>query len=189
MKLKAIDTALKLFEPEFPYQETLSDYLDMILPEVQQWSEDLEEEEYWLNTPWLEINDNDRYRKIVHVFRPGGVYLRAEEGRVRKGKWEALEPYQKLMLTLSKQQNNKKVEEYYLYNRCFLDGTFFILQLDDEKTYLALGHELQVGRLEWLTFVETLFFRYNNRKDNVVLIAILIVLSWRRFWFFLCGRF
>jgi len=176
MKIKIIDDALQLFEPKLDYRETLQEYLDMVIPEVKRWSEDLGEQDYWVNKPWLEINDQDLYKKVVHIFRPEGIYLRSEHGVVKKGDWEWLDPYEKIMVKLmvKPEEEDEEVEQHFLYNRRFLDDTFFILQLDDEKTYLALGHELKIGRLEWRDYIEKLYFGYKSRRDNVVLIASII---------------
>jgi len=176
MKVKIIDDALQLFEPKLEYRETLSEYLDMVIPEVRQWSEDLREDEFWVNVPWLEVNDNDLYKKVVHIFRPEGVYLRSEHGVVQEGSWQWLDPYEKLLIKLEVQEeeDEEAVERQWLYNRRFLDGTFFILQLDDEETYLALGHELKIGRLEWRQYLEALYFHYKSRRDNVVLVISII---------------
>ena len=68
MEIKAIDSLFRSFSVELPAFQRMDQYLDFILPKVRPWSEDLYEQQYYLNTRWLEIRDDNQFHEaILHM--------------------------------------------------------------------------------------------------------------------------
>ena len=68
-----IDKLSRSFELEMPDGRSMDDYLDEILPLIRSWSEDLYEEEFFLDTRWLEMRDDEHFTEtILHIFRAKG---------------------------------------------------------------------------------------------------------------------
>lgn len=82
MQIKILDNIARVFEVELPRSDSLDTYIDdYILPKVRPFSEDLREEEFFLNTPWLEFQDDENFHEaVLHFFHEGGSYLRCIDG-------------------------------------------------------------------------------------------------------------
>ena len=174
------DQIARTFELEMPYATNQKEYLDAIIPIVRHWSEDLREDDNFIDLPWLEVSDEDDFHKtILHFFNDGGEYLRSTEGNVRGGSWRYLDTSNKLLLEFG-----GKTE---LFELAFLSrGRFFILKKHgnpdkfNQRKYLKMVYE-PVGRnLEWRDAMELLFntFRNNNswfRNLTVIIILVIII--------------
>ncbi len=170
MESKLLDRAGQLFRTEMPTADSLDGYLNEILPKARSWSEDLVEEKFYINRPWLEIRDDDSFHEMVlHFFNDEGEYIRSEDGDLTMGTWR----YQnnKLMIILG--------DEGELFDLAFLDGQFFVLKKNGKNTYFFMVIE-PVGRPlkdRWRDAVEMLFKRSQSNISFYILIAIAVVLA------------
>ena len=167
-----------------PERENLDDYLDMVLPYVRPWSEDLSEQKFYVSNggkPWLEFRDDPGFQEIVvHFFNENGEYLQAVDGNVTRGKWRLLDGTNKLILEQGG-GNNSRSE---LFELAFLSPSFFILMKHggknkkNKRKYFVMGYEAQMKRLEWRDYVELLFNTYRSQNKSFrTLIIMLVILA------------
>jgi hypothetical protein len=180
---KWLEPVLRSLNVELPPRDTFEEYLDLILPEIRQWSEDLEEEHFFSmegGKPWLEVRDEENFHNsIVHFFNPKGEYLRSIDGNVIRGKWRLLEGSNKMLI-----ETQEKASSMEMYELAYLDRYFFILKKHGNqarrRNYFVMGFEPAVQGLEWRDYVEALFNIYRNRKGSyrfvIYIIAIVIVI-------------
>jgi len=65
-----IEKLTREFNVEMPLRANMTEYLNVILPAVRQWSEDLREEQFWLERGWMEIRDKDDFHEaVLHFFK------------------------------------------------------------------------------------------------------------------------
>lgn len=154
-----------------PYSETMDDYLDELLPSMRAIGEDLREDHFYLNRPWLEFRDDEKFHDtILHFFHEGGEYLKSVNGDVSKGGWRYLE------------SSNKMLIEDELYDLGYLDGEFFVLaKHGDQKRlkkrkYFVMVHEPVGKKLEWRDVVEKMYSKYRGSNNIYYLLAFVAVL-------------
>lgn len=187
MELKVLDKIGRTFSVELPYFESLEEGLDLVVPDVQPWGEDLREMEFYVQPggkPWLEIRDDENFHEaVLHFFNTGGEYLQSVDGNVSRGKWRLLDGTNKIII-----EQGNKVE---LFELAFLSAFFFILKKHGnqprkgKKKYLIMGFEPYVTGLEWRDFVEFLFNTYRRQQSTfrtfiilfLILVAIIVLFS------------
>ena len=190
-----LETILRSLNVELPFRDTLDEYLDIVIPEVRKWGEDLAETKYYSHPggkPWLEVRDEDNFHNtIVHFFNDQGEYLRSTDGNVIKGRWRLLEGTNKMIIEAGgggdKGGGGGGVSE--LYELAYLDAHFFILKKHGEqrgrRKYFAMGSESYIRGLEWRDYAEALFNTYRSKHRTyqitmgviVVLVILLLALS------------
>lgn len=180
MENKLLESVSSSFNVEIPQQlQTMDQHLDWILPKVRPWSEDLREEEFFLHTRWMEVNDRDDMQEaVLHIFLPDGQYLYSVDGNITEGHWSILEKTNTFIW-----ERTGLMKE--LYDLAFLSQDFFILkkhgdqQRKNQSKYFVMGREGVVGRLSWRNSMELLFNKYRNSSSfylYVFLIAAVIAL-------------
>ncbi|MBK7335270.1 MAG: hypothetical protein IPJ00_03540 [Saprospirales bacterium] len=179
-----LETILRSLNVELPLRDNLDDYIDIIVPEIRKWGEDLSEMNYYSSKggkPWPEVRDEDNFHNtIVHFFNEGGEYLRSTDGNVIKGQWRLLEGTNKMIIDLGGGLSE-------LYELAYLDSYFFILKKHGDqkraRKYFAMGFEPYIKGLEWRDYVEELFNTYRRKHrtyqliTGAVVILIIIVLA------------
>ena len=192
MENNILETVARSLNVELPYRENLDEYLDMILPVVRRWGEDINEVANYSvkgGKPWLEVRDEENFHNVVvHFFNEGGEYLKSIDGNVMRGKWRILEGTNKIIIELG---GGGKPVQTELYELAYLDQTFFILKKHGNqqrnRKYFAMGFELSVAGLEWRDYVELLFNNYRRRHQSYrltvgfVAVVILIILIYAFF--------
>lgn len=177
---KLLDSLTRSFSLELPVMDTMDEYLDLIIPLVRPWGEDLYEEEYYLDTRWLEIRDNDSFHEsVLHIFRKEDEYLHSIDGNIHKGKWRKLESSNTLII---EQTAGNSVVKSELYDLAFLNPNFFILKKHGDqqrkgfKKYFVLANENYVKGLEWRDVVELLFNRYRSNRQWIIFVVVIVIL-------------
>ncbi len=159
-------------EDNFPEQDSLADYLNMLLPSMRAWGEDLGEMDFYVGRSWLEVRDHDNFHDtILHVFNEGGEYLRIINGDIGKGGWQLMEDGSNRMIL-----NYGKNAE--LYKLAFLDPPFFILQKHGDphrRKYWVMGLEGSVRGLEWREYAEKLYNDHQEESNSMMYAAIIII--------------
>jgi len=171
---KITNQLARTFEVEMPFANNQTEYLDKIVPMVRQWSEDLREEEYYEDRPWLEVSDSETFHDtILHFFNSGGEYLRSVNGNVGGGSWRYMEAANKLLL-----EYKGKTE---LYDLAFMNGKFFILKKHGHHSggqkYFMMIYEPFGRRLEWRDALEELFNTYRSSSNLFVTLTIIILIA------------
>ncbi len=173
----------RMFNVELPPNDTMDDYLDAILSKIRPMSEDLREEEFWLNKRWKEIRDDLTFHEaVLHIFREDGQYLISVDGNISIGEWGNLEHPNTLVL-----RHGKRHE---LYDMAFLNDNFLILKKHGDQRrkghtkYFVMGNESTIRNLEWRDCMELMFniYRNNSRWTSyltfaLILIALIVILS------------
>lgn len=174
-----VDSLFRSFSLELPVLDSMDEYLDLIIPMVSPWGEDLYEEEYYLDTRWLEVRDEDTFHEsVLHIFREENEYLNSIDGNIHKGKWRKLEKSNTLII---EQTAGTTVVKSELYDLAFLNKDFFILRKHGDqqrkgfKKYFVLGRESFIRDLEWRDVVELLFNRYRNNRRWIFFVTFLII--------------
>lgn len=160
-----------------PYSETIDDYLRDILKVVRPLGEDLREQQFYINKPWLELRDTDDFKDtILHYFNledGEGEYLRSFNGDVKEGVWRFMASSNKLLITLGNTTE--------LYDLAFLDNEFFILSKHgDNKNlgrpeYFVMAVEPLGKRLEWREAMESLYNKYRNSNSFYIAITLFVL--------------
>ena len=175
-----IDQISRAFNVELPIRANMTEYLNVILPAIRQWSEDLREEEFWLDRGWMEIRDQDDFHEaVLHFFNEKGEYLQSVDGNVSKGKWRYLESSNKLMLERGGGNSSKNE----LFDLAYLDSYFFILRKHGDQArkgnakYFVMAYEPVAVNLEWRDAMELLFNKYRGNSNfyrNVLILVAII---------------
>ncbi|MDF1867149.1 MAG: hypothetical protein P1U70_20110 [Saprospiraceae bacterium] len=176
MENKIVDKVSRSFSLELPARETLDDYLDLVLPEVRQWGEDLNEKEHYVSKggkPWQEIRDDEGFHEaVLHFFNDGGEYLESVDGNISKGRWRLLDGSNKMIL----ERGNRSE----LYELAFLSSAFFILKKHGNNRgrnkYFVMGYEPYMRGLEWRDYVELLFNTYRSQQTTYKTLAIVLLI-------------
>ena len=175
MENKFLESVSRSMNVEMPHNETMDGYLNDILKVVRPLGEDLREQQFYLDRPWLEIRDSETFHDtILHFFHDGGEYLRSKNGNISSGNWRYLASSNKLMLSHGGANE--------LYELAFLDGEFFILSKHgDNKNlgrpeYFVMMFEPVAKRLEWREAMEKLFNKYRNNNSVYITITVVILL-------------
>ncbi|MEM1323828.1 MAG: hypothetical protein AAGG75_26445 [Bacteroidota bacterium] len=171
-----IDKISRSFSIELPVKDSMDDYLDFIIPLVRPWGEDLYEQEYYLNTRWLEISDEDAFHEsILHIFQVEGSYLISIDGNISQRGWSILPKSNTLIL----QEADQSIQGE-LYDLAFMNADFFILRKHGNqkrkgnKKYFVMARESLVRGLEWRDVMELMFNRYRNNSQFIVIVAVII---------------
>jgi len=164
---------------DLPDGETMDEQLDAIIPLVRPWGEDLYEQEYYLDTRWLEIRDDDDYHEsILHIFREENEYLISIDGNITAGAWKILDKSNTFII---ERQVGGSVITSELFDLAFLNKDFFILKKHGDqrrkgsKKYFVLAREGSVRGLEWRDVMELLFNRYRNNSRYIIWMVALVV--------------
>ncbi len=175
MEIKLFDNISRSLNLELPDCDRMDDYLDFIIPLVRPWGEDLYETEFYLDTRWLEIRDNDSFHEsVLHIFRDKNEYLISTDGNISKGTWKFLKESNTLILDRGNSE---------LYDLAFMNKDFFILtkhgdqQRKGKKKYFVLGREGVVGGLEWRDIMELLFNRYRQNSQYIITVSVVAVIA------------
>ncbi|MFK7808746.1 MAG: hypothetical protein AB8F74_13165 [Saprospiraceae bacterium] len=177
---KLIGNITKPFSLELKEHESMDDYVDEILPNIKPWSEDLREEEFYLDTRWLEVRDADDFlEKVLHIFRPENEYLHSIDGNISKGDWKVLDKSNTLIIEM---EAGGAIIKSELFDLAFLNKDFFILKKHGNQKrkgrqkYLVLGREAVVKNLEWRQVMDKLFSNYKNNSQFLVFMAVIALI-------------
>ncbi|MEZ5058699.1 MAG: hypothetical protein R2879_16820 [Saprospiraceae bacterium] len=184
MEKHALDELDEAFADRLPEFPELRDYLELILPEIRHYSEDLNEEEFYLEQPWKEITDEEGiFQSILHFFNKESEYLKSVDGNVSRGTWRIMPGgTNKILIEMQEPGGFLKSE---LFDLRYLDEEFFILQKNSEgihgagSKFLMLGAEQTIQGLNWKEAATLLYT--NTRVDSsayiylVYLVVILII--------------
>lgn len=170
-----LDQISRSFSVSLPDSNNMDSYLDEILPMIRPWSEDLYEQNYYLDTRWLEIRDDENFHDIIlHIFRDKGEYLIVRDGDINRGSWKILSKSNTMIL----EYGNKNE----LYDLAFLNADFFVLRKHGDqrrkgmRKYFVLGRENLVRRLDWRDIMELMFNLYRSNSKTIIYVAILVVI-------------
>lgn len=167
-----LDKVAKPFNVELPEAEGLDDLLGKVLPAIRQHSEDLREQEYYLNRNWVELRDDEDFHEVIlHIFGEGGDYTCVTDGNIDCGEWRIM--------------NGKFVYgpsscDAEVFELVFLDEDFFILTKHGnsrkyDRRFRVFLIEPLSRRLVWNEAVEYLFDKYRNSNGFLMTAAVLFV--------------
>jgi hypothetical protein len=177
---KLLEKVTRSLSLDLPVRDTMDEYLDMIIPLVQPWGEDLYEEEYYLDTRWLEVRDDDTFHEsVLHIFREEGEYLHSIDGNIHKGEWRKLDNSNTFII---EQKAGDAVVKSELYDLAFLNKEFFILRKHGDQQrkgfskYFVMGRESYINNLEWRDVMELLFNRYRNNSRWIIFATVVVLI-------------
>jgi len=177
---KLTENISRTFELPLPDAATMDQQLDQIIPKVRPWGEDLYEQQYYLETRWLEIRDDDEFHEsVLHIFRDEGEYMISIDGNITQGIWKILSKSNTFII---EKMVGDAVITSELYDLAFLNKDFFILRKHGDqkrkggKKYFVLANERSVRGLEWRDVMELLYNQYRNNSTYMVSLIALVVL-------------
>jgi len=176
---KITENLSRNFELPLPDGATMDQQLDQIIPKIRPWGEDLYEQEYYLDTRWLEIRDDEQFHEsVLHIFRDENEYLISIDGNITQGIWKILSKSNTFII---EKTVGDAVITSELYDLAFLNKDFFILRKHGNqlrkggKKYFVLAREGSVRGLEWRDVMELLYNQYRNNSTWIVALIALIV--------------
>ena len=126
MENKLTETISRTFELPLPDAATMDQQLDQIIPKVRPWGEDLYEQQFYLETRWLEIRDDDEFHEsVLHIFRDEGEYLISIDGNITPGIWKILSRSNTFII---EKVVGEAVITSELYDLAFLNKDFNLLK-------------------------------------------------------------
>lgn len=108
----------------------MRDYISSILPRIQQYSKQLNDEANFVEIPWGFIDEDGD--KVTYIFRRNNELLVSKKGEVATGHWEYLPVVQSLLI----EYNSSKM----MYNQGFLDKAVMVLRKDGTEEIFALAN-------------------------------------------------
>ena len=179
MDNKITENISRNFELPLPDGATMDQQLDQIIPKIRPWGEDLYEQEYYLDTRWLEIRDDEQFHEsVLHIFREENEYLISIDGNITLGIWKILSKSNTFII---EKTVGDAIITSELYDLAFLNRDFFILRKHGNqlrkggKKYFVLAREGSVRGLEWRDVMELLYNQYRNNSTWIVALIALIV--------------
>lgn len=179
MENKITENISRSFELPLPDGATMDQQLDAIIPKIRPWGEDLYEQQYYLDTRWLEIRDDEEFHEsVLHIFRDEEEYLISIDGNITQGVWKILSRSNTLII---EKVAGGSVITSELYDLAFLNKDFFILRKHGNqirkggKKYFVLARERAVRGLEWRDVMELLYNQYRNNSTYVVALIALVI--------------
>jgi len=176
---KITENISRNFELPLPDGATMDQQLDQIIPKIRPWGEDLYEQEYYLDTRWLEIRDDEQFHEsVLHIFREENEYLISIDGNITLGIWKILSKSNTFII---EKTVGDAIITSELYDLAFLNRDFFILRKHGNqlrkggKKYFVLAREGSVRGLEWRDVMELLYNQYRNNSTWIVALIALIV--------------
>ena len=180
MDNKITENISRTFELPLPDAATMDQQLDQIIPKVRPWGEDLYEQQFYLETRWLEIRDDDEFHEsVLHIFRDEGEYLISIDGNITPGIWKILSKSNTFII---EKVAGDAVITSELYDLAFLNKDFFILRKHgDQKRkggqkYFVLAREGAVRGLEWRDVMELLYNQYRNNSTYMAALVALVIM-------------
>jgi hypothetical protein len=117
----------------------MKDYITHWIPRLKAYSQKLDRLAKLYNQPWVIVNDNDDFVKII--FQDRGNLIVSNNGVVTDGSWELLSIEQSIVLEINGQKK--------LYNHQFFDKGLMILALDGHKSgYFILANQNIIPTLD-----------------------------------------
>lgn len=165
--------------PEF---KSLDQGIDFLMGYLSRFSEELFEQEFYINKRWMEVRDDVHFQEaVLHVFEENGSYLRILDGDIATGSWE----YTLGGLVI------KFAGKHELYERVFLNDKFFILKKHGDHSskgnqpkYFFIATESLVRKMEWTDLLVIMYDIYKSNTNYMVivvgffiLVALIIFLS------------
>ncbi|WP_373549314.1 hypothetical protein [Haliscomenobacter sp.] len=128
-------------------------YIENILPRIKQFSATLERKEFFVDTPWVIIDDQKKQQK--YIFRRNGDLIMSLNGTVSLGHWEYISAARSLLID--------RINDKILLNQNFVDPAVMVLNLDGHKDgYFILANELLIPDLDVSGYLQRLYYLKNN---------------------------
>lgn len=108
----------------------MQSYIQSILPRLQRYSKQLNDEANFVEIPWAYLDVEGV--KITYIFRQNNELLVTKKGEVATGRWEYLPSMQSLLI----EYEGKK----RMYNQGFLDKTVLLLRKEGTEELLPLAN-------------------------------------------------
>jgi len=176
MQERLLDKIAEPFNIQLPERSTMDQTIDEILGLIRQNSESLREDEYYVNSQWVELFDDLKQQAVkLYVFQDGGRLLISTNGKVENASWSLLQGTEKMIISAGAMGGE-------LYNLAFLDGEFFILKRHGDprahtRKYRLFVNERVAARLEWNEALERLYSKYRNTSSPFIIATLLVVLT------------
>lgn len=105
-------------------------FLQSILPRLQRYSKQLNDEANFVEVPWAYLDEDGV--KITYLFRRSNELLVTRQGEVATGKWEYLPSMQSLLIEYDGKRR--------MYNQGFLDKAVLLLRKEGTEKMFTLAN-------------------------------------------------
>ena len=99
----------------------MKQYLQNLLPRLQEFSKSLDKKELFVDKPWVLIDEEGNYHK--YIFERNGNLIMSFQGQVTQGSWRYIAASNALLV-------KRRVDEILLKN-AFVDNGIMLLKMDD----------------------------------------------------------
>jgi len=142
-------------------------YIENILPRLKQFSQDLDKKEFFIETPWIYIDEDLNRQK--YIFKRNGDLIMSCNGHVTIGKWEYLSIAKSLLID--------RITDKILLNQFFIDSAIMVLKLDGNHDNFILANELIIPDFNVIDYLKKIYYEKNNistiELENGVFLEIL----------------
>lgn len=171
--MKVLEFFKNQIQHDLPAFDSLSEGLELILPQIQKQSKSLEDEEIeFRNKKWRELRDDINFvERVLHVFKPDGSYLYIVDGNIYTGKWEF--SLGGMIIQMG--------DRHEFYEIGFYNDDFFILEKNgsalQNKSYLFLSRESIVQQRDWSELIEQLYEMHRGHVQYLYIILVVIAIT------------
>lgn len=124
----------------------MKDYITHWIPRLKAYSQKLDRLAKLYNQPWVIVNDNEDFVKII--FQNQGKLIVSRNGVVTDGSWQLLSIEQSILLEMNGQKR--------LYNHQFFDQGLMVLALDGNRSgYFILANQNIIPSLDIESYLIT----------------------------------
>lgn len=128
-------------------------FINNFIPRLKQFSDNLDRKEFFIDIPWVIVNENLNQQK--YIFKRNGELVISLNGIVTIGSWEYLSTAKSLLLD--------RIQDKILLNQYFISPAVMILKKDgliDENVILV--NQILLPDLNVDDYLKKLYYQKNN---------------------------
>ena len=167
-----VSNIVNSFNTELPKFDSLDEGIDYVMRYVGQFSEGLNESEFYINQRWREVRDDVNFQEsVLHIFRENGEYWRILDGDISTGAWK--NDIGGIII--------KFAGKHELYHKVFLNENFFILKKHGDhvakghRKYFFVAKEGLASRREWIDLLEIMYEIYRGNTNYMFLVVMFFI--------------
>lgn len=128
-------------------------FISNLIPRLRQFSENLDRKDFFLDIPWVIVDENLNQQK--YIFKRNGELVMSLNGQVTIGKWEYFSTAKSLLID--------RIQDKILLNQNFISPAVMILKKDgliDENVILI--NQILLPDLNVDDYLKRLYYKKNN---------------------------
>jgi hypothetical protein len=128
-------------------------FISNLIPRLRQFSENLDRKEFFLDIPWVIVDENLNQQK--YIFKRNGELVMSLNGQVTIGKWEYFSTAKSLLID--------RIQDKILLNQSFISPAVMILKKDGLiEDNVILVNQILLPDLNIDDYLKRLYYQKNN---------------------------